>query len=111
MLRRVAEAIQRSLRAEDAVYRLGGEEFLAVLHVPTDAGLRTAAERLRTVVLDLAIEHLDNEPHRIVSVSIGATFIGPVDLDQTADQWIARADTALYEAKNAGRNHVSVTGR
>ncbi len=111
VLRRVAEAIQRSLRAEDAVYRLGGEEFLAVLHVPTAEGISVAAERLRTVVLDLAIEHLDNGPHQTVSVSIGATLIGPDDLDQTDDEWIARADAGLYEAKDAGRNRVSVRGR
>jgi diguanylate cyclase (GGDEF)-like protein len=106
VLRRVVAAIEQALRAEDAVYRLGGEEFLAVLHVPTEEGLAAASERLRMVVLGLAIEHLDNEPHRIVSVSIGAIFIGPADLDQSDEQWIARADQGLYEAKRTGRNRV-----
>lgn len=111
VLRRVADVIRNSLRAEDAVYRLGGEEFLVLLHVPTEEGLRVATERLRTTVLGLDIEHVDNQPHGRVSVSVGATFIGPADLDQTDEQWMARADAGLYEAKHAGRNRVCVSQR
>lgn len=111
VLRRVAQAIQHSLRAQDVVYRLGGEEFLALLDVPNLEGLGAAAERLRAVVLDLAIEHVDNEPHGRVSVSIGATLIGPADLGQSDEQWIARADDGLYEAKSAGRNRVCLRQR
>ena len=111
VLRRVAQAIEHSLRAQDAVYRLGGEEFLVVLHVPNLEGLSTAAEHLRAVVIDLAIEHVDNEPHGRVSVSIGVTLIGPPDLDQYDEQWIARADDGLYEAKQAGRNRVCLRQR
>lgn len=111
VLRRVAQAIGESLRAEDAVYRLGGEEFLAVLYVPNLEGLEAATARMCAVVMDLAIEHLDNEPHVMVSVSIGATLIGPVDLDQSDEQWIARADSGLYEAKRAGRNRVCLVQR
>jgi diguanylate cyclase (GGDEF)-like protein len=111
VLRRVAQTIRTSLRAEDAVYRIGGEEFLVVLSVPDEEGLRAATERIRAVVVGLAIEHLDNEPHGTVSVSIGATLIGPADLDQSEDQWIARADEGLYEAKRAGRNRVCLRPR
>jgi diguanylate cyclase (GGDEF)-like protein len=111
VLQQVAHAIKHSLRAQDAIYRLGGEEFLVLLSVPDLDGLTAAAERLRIVVADLAIEHIDNGPHGTVSVSIGATFIGPSDLDQTDDEWIARADAALYEAKDAGRNRVCVQQR
>lgn len=111
VLRRVAQAIEHSLRAQDAVYRLGGEEFLVVLYVPNLDSLSAAAEHLRAVVMDLAIEHVDNEPHGRVSVSIGATLIGPPDLDQSDEQWIARADDGLYEAKHAGRNRVCLRQR
>lgn len=111
VLRRVAQAIEHSLRAQDAVYRLGGEEFLVVLHVPNLEDLSAAAERLRAVVMDLAIEHVDNEPYGRVSVSIGATLIGPPDLDQSDEQWIARADSGLYDAKHAGRNRVCLRQR
>jgi diguanylate cyclase (GGDEF)-like protein len=111
VLVRVAQAIEHSLRAQDAIYRLGGEEFLVVLHVPNVEGLEAAAERLRAVVIGLAIDHVDNEPHGKLSVSIGATLIGPPDLDQTDEQWIARADSALYEAKRTGRNRVCLRQR
>lgn len=111
VLRRIAQAIEGSLRAGDAVYRLGGEEFLAVLYVPTLESLDAATTRICTVVMDLAIEHVDNPPHGKVSVSIGATLIGPLDLDQSDEQWIARADTGLYEAKKAGRNRVCLVPR
>ncbi|MEA2619294.1 MAG: hypothetical protein QOC97_67, partial [Chloroflexota bacterium] len=80
VLKRVANAIQHSLRAEDAIYRLGGEEFLVILHVPNIESLSAAAERLRAVVIDLDIENPVNLPSGRVSVSIGATFIGPLDL-------------------------------
>ena len=111
VLRGVAQAIERSLRSQDVIYRLGGEEFLVLLHVPNEEALSTAAERLRAVVSDLAFDHGDTETHGRVSVSIGATFIGPADLDQSDDEWIARADAALYEAKSAGRNRVCLNQR
>lgn len=111
VLVRVAQAIEHSLRSQDAIYRLGGEEFLVLLHVPNVEGLEAAAERLRAVVIGLGIEHVDNEPHGKLSVSIGATLIGRPDLDQTDEQWIARADDGLYEAKRTGRNKVCLRQR
>lgn len=106
MLRRVVAAIQQTLRAEDAVYRLGGEEFLVVLNVPAPGGLLAAAERIRTTVTNLAIPHHENKPHGVVSISLGASLIGSTDLDLADEQWLDRADQALYRAKATGRNRV-----
>jgi diguanylate cyclase (GGDEF) domain len=106
VLRRVTAAIRGSLRADDAVYRYGGEEFVAILAVPTADRLLSAAERLRTVVTGLAIEHVDNPPWGVVSISIGVTLIGRFNLDLTADQWLGQSDAALYAAKEGGRNQV-----
>lgn len=106
VLRRVTAAIRGSLRADDAVYRYGGEEFVAILAVPSADRLLRAAERLRAVVTGLAIEHPDNPPCGVVSISIGATLIGRFNLDLTADQWLGRSDAALYAAKEGGRNQV-----
>jgi diguanylate cyclase (GGDEF)-like protein len=111
VLLRVAKAIQASLRAQDAIYRLGGEEFLVLFQLANVEGLTAAAERLRAVVFDLAIDNIDNAPSGRATVSLGATFIDSSDLDQTDDQWIARADAGLYEAKGAGRDRVCVHGR
>ncbi len=106
VLRRVVGAIQQTLRAEDAIYRLGGEEFLVILHVPGSDGLLAAAERLRTTVSGLSIAHPENVPHGVVSISLGAALIGAADLDLTDAQWLDRADQALYRAKATGRNRV-----
>lgn len=113
VLRRVVAAIQQTLRAEDAVFRLGGEEFLVILNVPTTDGLLAAAERIRMTVTNLAIAHEENVPHGVVSISLGAALIGPDDLGLTDEQWLDRADQALYRAKAAGRNRVvsAVTDR
>jgi len=110
VLRRTVSAIQQTLRAEDAVYRLGGEEFLVVLHVATEDGLLAASERLRATVAGLAVPHEENQPHGVVSISLGATMIGREDLDQTDGQWLERADQALYAAKAGGRNRVVLAG-
>ena len=108
VLKAVVAAIKRTIRAEDEIYRFGGEEFLVILRVPDVAGLRTAAERLRQAVVDLAIAHPSNQPAGLVTVSLGGALISRADLDATDDAWFARADAALYEAKAGGRNRVVI---
>ena len=106
VLRRVVQAIQGTLRATDAAYRFGGEEFIVILPVPSREGLLTAAERIRNVILDLVMEHPLNPGIGIVSVSIGATLLGSFNLSLDDEGWFALADRALYEAKANGRNQV-----
>jgi diguanylate cyclase (GGDEF)-like protein len=65
-----------------------------------------AAERLRAAVVDLRIDHPDNVPFGVVTISLGAVWLTPADLEQTDDEWFARADAALYRAKALGRNRV-----
>jgi diguanylate cyclase (GGDEF)-like protein len=108
VLVKIVEALQATLRANDAVYRLGGEEFLVVLSVPTIEGLAAATERLRAAVAGLGIEHPANPPHGLVTVSMGGSLIGHPDLALTDDQWFERVDAALYRAKEAGRNRVEL---
>jgi diguanylate cyclase (GGDEF)-like protein len=106
VLRRLVATIQQTLRAEDAIYRMGGEEFLVILHVASWEGLLTAAERLRATVAGLGIPLADNTPHGIVTISLGVNLIGPSDLVLTDSQWLERGDVALYAAKAGGRNQV-----
>lgn len=106
VLRRVVQAIQGTLRATDAAYRFGGEEFIVILPVPSREGLLTAAERIRNIILDLVIEHPANPGIGIVSVSIGATLLGTFNLGLDDEGWFALTDRALYEAKERGRNLV-----
>jgi diguanylate cyclase (GGDEF)-like protein len=98
VLGRVARALGGAVRTVDLVGRWGGEEFLAVLPFATPVGAQVVAERLRRVVE--ALSPTDGGPDK-VTTSVGVAAFGAGD---SAASLISRADAALYEAKNAGRN-------
>jgi diguanylate cyclase (GGDEF)-like protein len=106
ILRRVASAILAALRESDTAYRYGGEEFIVIARVATDALGIALAERLRAAVEALAIVHPDNPASPSVTVSVGVTRITRGDLASDNGAWLDRADRALYQAKDAGRNSV-----
>ena len=108
VLKRVVRAISATIRADDAVYRFGGEEFLVLLRVSDADGLAIAAGRIRAAVETLQLEHPENPPHGAVTISIGAVLVAPADLAASDDEWLARADGALYRAKANGRNRVEL---
>ncbi len=93
----VAEQLSRSIRTTDTILRMGGEEFLLAVHdVATEDALATVAETVRRSVAGLG-----------VTVSVGAVLL------READDFEARlrdVDAALYAAKQAGRDRVSVAG-
>jgi diguanylate cyclase (GGDEF)-like protein len=90
------------VRPRDLAARYGGEEFAVILPATQSASATIVAERIRHAVEALGIPHEDS-PHLIVSVSIGVASVVPHAGEDRA-QLIARADRALYAAKNAGRN-------
>jgi predicted signal transduction protein with EAL and GGDEF domain len=101
LLQSVARRLRRSIRRSDTVGRLGGDEFLVILcevNTPEDAG-RSAAKLLAvlTVLYHIALHDLQ------VPVSIGVS-IYPDDGEDT-DALINNADTAMYHAKQKGRNN------
>lgn len=106
VLRGVAEAMRGALRAGDGLYRYGGEEFLVLLPEQTLEAGRTAMDRLRREVERLGIGHDKNEPAKVVTVSAGVAEFDPA-IDHTAEDWLRRADRALYFAKQRGRNIVA----
>ena len=95
----VAALARRLSRDSDLLFRLGGDEFLLYLPGVTRAGALAISERLRA-----AVEHSGLVPNCTVTVSIGVAEVASKD---DADSWMQRADAALYEAKNAGRNRVA----
>jgi diguanylate cyclase len=101
VLRAFAQAAQGGLRATDVFGRYGGEEFVQVLRHSTLAGAMADAERLRERIsqLDLPIARST----RRLTVSIGVAQYKP---GETIIQTFARADEALYRAKQRGRNRV-----
>lgn len=100
----LAALLVRTMRVEDVVARYGGEEFVVVLRGISAVGVLGVAERIRSDVEALAIEH---EGRRIpVTVSIGVATHGTDRDVETPEQLIAIADAALYRAKAAGRNRI-----
>jgi diguanylate cyclase (GGDEF)-like protein len=96
VLLRVAQALQRGLRAGDVVARWGGEEFCVLLPRIAPADAQALAERLAQQIAD------DGDPRVTVSIGLAAGGIA----GEGADAVIRRADEALYGAKTAGRNQV-----
>lgn len=99
----VATAISRQARRPgDFVARYGGEEFVFVLPDTDRAGAATVSERVRDAVAALRIA--STAPSGIVTLSVGASTIERTP--PTTDALLRAADTALYMAKNSGRNRV-----
>ena len=108
VLKIVARRCRDALRDRDLFARFGGEEFIALLSAPVIDEVPAAAERLR---LAIAAEPITVGGTRIaVSVSVGGA-VGEAlpGCDPTLlEDLVARADEALYQAKTAGRNRVSM---
>jgi diguanylate cyclase (GGDEF)-like protein len=91
-------------RANDFVFRLGGEEFAVICLARTSEETHAFAETARVAVENLAIDSPDSDGGR-VTVSVGAgSFSGDHEVD--ADTAYTEVDLALYRAKHAGRNRV-----
>lgn len=100
VLSAVARILQQSVRSRDAVMRWGGEEFVILLDDCPQASAIELGERIRVRVS----AHHDAEVGRI-TLSLG---LATRAADETMDKLIARADAALYVAKGAGRNRLSI---
>ena len=95
----VAELARRQARQGDTVGRIGGEEFVWLLQGVDAVAARSLAERLR-----IAVESgIEGSSLPDVTISIG---LAQFRLGDDGDELLARADAALYEAKEAGRNQV-----
>lgn len=97
-----SELVQKNLRNTDVLGRIGGEKFAIISHLtPYDAVLELS-ERLRTLVAASVLSF--KEQVIKFTISIGVTNLGFEDADVSVV--FQRADKALYEAKNNGRNQV-----
>ena len=110
-LRAIAHVFRIFLRDYDLAGRFGGEEFAVLLPQTSAADARQIAERVRLHIAEMPIGISDDpaaEPVRI-TVSMGVAALGQTWERTTGSQLtdlLAGADRALYQAKNAGRNHV-----
>jgi len=96
----LVDELASKVRQTDLLVRWGGEEFIIIMpHTSVETG-KHLAERIRHHVE----EHLFREPQHL-TISIGLTSLQPED---SLESFIMRADDALYQAKNSGRNLVVV---
>jgi len=99
VLREVARRMSEAVRGYDLVARYGGEEFLIVIPNCDNEQIRECAERIRASIADEPVIHGAKIP---ITVSIGLSVAGPGLTTDT--EILAAADSALYQAKNSGRN-------
>ena len=101
VLRAFAQTVQGELRATDVFGRYGGEEFVQVLRHSTVVGAMADAERLRERISELDIPVTRSAGRLTVSIGVAQYKPGEAIIET-----FARADEALYRAKQCGRNRV-----
>lgn len=100
----VADALRRHIHEKDILARIGGEEFMVLLHHAREADVKAAAERLRLAVESEAIFLATDQALRC-TVSIGYCIASGKDMSWRAI--VVAADQALYSAKLQGRNRIA----
>lgn len=109
-LREVARAIKNSLSNIDSnSCRYGGEEFAIILPNCNDYQSRFIAEKLRKNIEGLYLFHGGHANSEYITISIGISSLIP-DMHSSCHKLIGMADSALYRAKQLGRNQVRVYG-
>lgn len=104
VLKEFAKLMQVTVRAEDVVIRMGGEEFMILLPYADCAAAAALAERIRVV--------FEKNPGSAAPVTMTASFgVAQLQAREEEDALIQRADEALYRAKHEGRNRVVTAGR
>ncbi len=102
VLKSVVARIRDTVRTYDIIGRIGGEEFLIISPGIQMEEAISLAERVRTLISELEIEH--GEQYIVVTVSAGLTALESGDMGVVP--MMMRADRALYMAKEQGRNRV-----
>ena len=98
MLRTVAERIRGAIRSDDLAGRMGGDEMVVVLRAVADLDAAVAIAETIAAAIRRPIRGADGEV--MITASIGVTLARPAE---GVDALMARADIAMYEAKQAGR--------
>ncbi len=107
VLQRFVSQLMESSRPYDFVGRYGGEEFVICLPDAGEPQTRIVAERMRRSIEDMRIMLPDGSKSVRITASFGIVALR-LELEDSVDSLIGRADVALYKAKHEGRNRVCV---
>jgi diguanylate cyclase (GGDEF)-like protein len=106
-LQAVAEVINNCRREEDFAARYGGEEFIFIAPGMTKEETLVLGEIIRAEIEALCLEHPFSSASPYVTASIGIHWLTPTSSDLVRET-INKADQAMYQAKEAGRNRVKL---
>jgi diguanylate cyclase (GGDEF)-like protein len=104
-LRKLAGLMTRNLRRIDTIARVGGEEFVVLLPRTSLEDAEQVAEKIRSLVEQTLFPGGAGQPGGHLTISIGVATREP---EESGPNLLARADMALYDAKDRGRNRVVV---
>lgn len=110
VLQQMAERLRNSFRSIDLIARMGGEEFLVAMPNTPLSAAHLAAERLRKLITAEPFDLGMHGPDQTLTVSVGVAVADAAEEEDGLldSDLVTRADHALYAAKSAGRNTVSV---
>lgn len=100
VLKALANSAAATVRRSDLLFRYGGEEFVVIASHTAQQGGSLLAERIRR-----AVENIDTIRGRDVDITV-SIGIAEMSIDDTAESLFERADEAMYQAKQGGRNRV-----
>ena len=106
VLREVSAALRSSIRGNDAVGRIGGDEFAVLLTEANEEQARHALARLQQA-LSQTLKHLHGSSEVGVTASVGAFVYDGLD-DVSSTELLHKADALMYEAKRLGGNQVAL---
>ena len=104
----VANTLLKTLRrSTDLVFRVGGEEFAAILLGDASENLKQISQSIHNAIDKLAIEHNKSNTEKHITVSIGLASMNS-STNETFGDLYNKTDKALYLAKQSGRNKTSI---
>lgn len=105
-LREIAQTINKTVkRSADLAARYGGEEFAVILPNVSSKNAQKVAELIRTAIYQLQINHPTSKVSQYITISIGVATVIPTQVE-SPESLIIKADNALYQAKEKGRDRI-----
>ena len=100
----LSNILMKFTNKDDVIARIGGEEFLILLPETSQEEALILSEKIRTKIKELRL-YIDNNIEVMVTVSLGLSTIR-IESDSSIEDAISRSDTALYQAKESGRDRI-----